>query len=72
MTVHVAGTVQGARRPFTVAELERMVQTGVIAANENLELIEGDLISMAAKYHVHERIKSTLILALAPALPKEL
>ena len=58
--------------PFTVAEIERMVEGGILAPDENLELIEGDLVPMAAKHHEHERVKSALILALVPALPREL
>jgi hypothetical protein len=58
-------------RAFTVSELERMVAIGVIAVDENLELIKGDLVPMTPKYHVHERIKSALILAFAPALPRD-
>jgi Uma2 family endonuclease len=73
MTIHVAQDTDGlSRRPFTVAELERMIESGVIGADENLELIEGDIVPMAAKYHAHERVKSALILALAPVLPQHL
>src|SRR4051794_23897378 len=73
MTIHVAKDTDGlSRRSFTVAELERMIQSGVVGRDENLELIEGDIVPMAAKYHAHERIKSALILALARALPPDL
>ena len=60
------------RRSFTVAEIRRMVAAGIIAADENFELIEGDLVPMAAKGNQHEVVKSALIDALALRKPREL
>ncbi len=45
------------RRSFTVAEILRMQDAGIIAEDENFELIEGEIVPMQAKTHVHERIK---------------
>lgn len=73
MTVHVIKGADGLpRRGFTVADVRRMIDAGILAPDENLELIDGDLVPMAAKYHAHERIKSGLILAIVPVLPAEL
>ena len=42
------------RRSFTVAEILRMQDAGIIAEDENFELIEGEIVPMQAKTHVHE------------------
>jgi len=60
------------RRAFTVAEVLRMQEAGIIQEDENFELIEGEIVPMQAKTHVHELIKSALNLKLARALPDEL
>src|SRR5882672_1060417 len=60
------------RRPFTAADIQRMVETGVLAEDERIELIEGDLVVMAAKGFAHELIKNALTLAVARALPDTL
>jgi Uma2 family endonuclease len=60
------------RRSFTVAEILRMQDAGIISEDENFELIEGDIVPMQAKSHAHELIKSALTLAVARALPDRL
>jgi Uma2 family endonuclease len=60
------------RRSFTVAEVLRMQDAGIIAEDENFELIEGEIVPMQAKTHVHERIKIALNIAIARALPEHL
>jgi Uma2 family endonuclease len=60
------------RRSFTVAEILRMQDAGIISEEENFELIEGEIVPMQAKTHIHELIKSALILAVARALPERL
>ena len=57
------------RRSFTVAEILRMQDAGIIADDENFELIEGEIVPMQAKTHVHELIKSALNIDIARALP---
>jgi Uma2 family endonuclease len=59
------------RRSFTVAEILRMQDARIIAEEENFELIEGEIVPMQAKTHIHELIKS-LNLAIARALPDRL
>ncbi len=56
------------RRSFTVAEILRMQDAGIISDDENFELIEGEIVPMQAKTHVHELIKSALTIGLARAL----
>ena len=48
------------RRSFTVAEIRRMVEAGIIGENENFELIDGELVAMSAKGNQHEVIKAAL------------
>lgn len=61
-----------ARRSFTVAEIRRMVDTGIIAENENFELIEGELVAMSPKGNQHEVLKSALLRKLAVHSPENL
>jgi len=60
------------RRAFTVAEVLRMQEAGIIQEDENFELIEGEIVCMQAKNSLHERIKLALIRALARSLPDSL
>ena len=60
------------RRSFTVDELLRMQDAGVIAEDENFELIEGESVPMQAKTHVHELLKSARNIDVARALPETL
>jgi hypothetical protein len=48
------------RRSFSVAEILRMQVAGVIAEDENFELIEGGIAPKQAKTHVHELLTSAL------------
>ena len=49
-----------------------MIEAGIIREDEKFELIEGEIVMMAAKGIVHERIKSALLIAVARALPDDL
>jgi Uma2 family endonuclease len=41
------------RRAFTVEEVLRMQEAGIISEDENFELIEGEIVPMQAKTHAH-------------------
>jgi Uma2 family endonuclease len=60
------------RRSFTVAEILRMQDAGIIAEDENFELIEGEIVPMQAKTHVHELLKSAPTMGVVRALPEYL
>src|SRR5437763_11750378 len=60
------------RRAFTVEDISRMIEAGIIGEDEKFELIEGEIVMMAPKGIAHERIKSALTLAIARALPDHL
>ena len=73
MRTHVTRAAEGFdRRSFTVAEILRMQDAGIISEEENFELIEGEIVPMQAKTHIHELIKSALNIAIARALPDRL
>ena len=61
-----------AQRAFTVDDIYRMTEVGILTEDENVELIEGEVVYMAAKNHIHERVKSAITLAVARALPDDL
>jgi Uma2 family endonuclease len=60
------------RRAFTVDEILRMQEAGIISDDENFELIEGEIVPMQAKTHIHELIKSALTFGVVHALPDHL
>ena len=60
------------RRAFTVDDISRMADAGLIAAEERFELIEGDIVMTSAQHIGHERIKHALVLALARAVGDDL
>jgi Uma2 family endonuclease len=60
------------RRAFTVEDIGRMIEAGIIGEDEKFELIEGEIVMMAAKGVAHERIKSALMIAVVRALPDHL
>lgn len=79
MTVHVKprpGLTQAAegfpRRAFSVKDVLRMQKTGVIGPDEKFELVEGEIVPMQSKSHVHELIKSDITFKLVRAMPDDL
>lgn len=72
MNVAFALNDEPVRRKFTVDDVLRMVDAGILREDENVELIEGELVMMAAKYAPHENIKHALNLALARSVNDEL
>lgn len=72
MNVAVTRAADGLpRRAFTVEDIRRMTEAGILAEDENFELIEGDLVMVAAKHIGHDRIKNALTIALARAVPDD-
>jgi Uma2 family endonuclease len=60
------------RRAFTVDEILRMQEIGVLDDDERFELIEGEIVLMQSKNYPHERIKLALNRGLTRALPDTL
>jgi Uma2 family endonuclease len=61
-----------ARRAFTVAEIEAMVEAGIIPPDERFELIGGEVVPMAAKGARHEILKTALMFHWASRCPPNL
>jgi Uma2 family endonuclease len=59
------------RRRFTVAELERMTEAGILEEDERIELIGGEIVPMSPKGHHHEILKAALNLYWVPKLPSD-
>ncbi|MBV9237136.1 MAG: Uma2 family endonuclease [Xanthobacteraceae bacterium] len=57
---------------FTVDDIGRLIDAGVIGEDEKFELVEGQIIARAVEEIAHERIKSALYIAIARALPSHL
>ncbi len=58
MNIHTTQAAEGLpRRGFTIADVERMVETGVIGRDERFELIGGEIVPMSPKGIRHERLK---------------
>jgi Uma2 family endonuclease len=73
MNVAVTTAAEGfPRRAFTVEDISRMIEAGVIREDEKFELVEGEIVMMAAKGVAHERIKSALTVAISRALLDDL
>ena len=49
------------RRRFTVAEVEAMVDAGIMEEDERVELIGGELVPMSPKGNHHEVVKTALL-----------
>jgi Uma2 family endonuclease len=73
MNVAVTTAAEGfPRRAFTVEDISRMMDAGVIREEERFELVEGEIVMMPAEGIAHERIKSALTVAISRALPDHL
>jgi Uma2 family endonuclease len=73
MNVIVTRAADGLLRPsFTVAEIRRMVEAGIIAEDENFELLDGQVVPMSPKGNQHGVIKSALCERLTLHKPGEL
>ena len=66
-----AAEVELARRRFTAAEFLRLVEIGVLAEGDRVELIQGDLIEMSPIYITHISTLNRLVWLLSNALGKQ-
>ncbi|MFM9859242.1 Uma2 family endonuclease [Pseudoxanthobacter sp. M-2] len=60
------------RRAFTVKDVERMVEVGLIAEDERIELIGGEIVPMSPKGLWHEILKTELCVLWYRAAPDDL
>ncbi|TPQ46285.1 hypothetical protein C2U72_25725 [Prosthecomicrobium hirschii] len=59
------------RRAFTIADLDRMVEAGIVGPEERLEIVHGELIPRADKSADHEILKREMNYRLVRGLPPE-
>jgi len=59
------------RRAFTVDDVRRMIDAGIIGADERIELLEGELVVMSPKGRVHEIVRFALTELMSDARPKD-
>ena len=59
------------RRAWTVAEIEWMVEAGIIHEHERIELIGGEIVPMSAKGAFHETVKKDLNRFWAKRIPDD-
>lgn len=57
-----------ARRAFSVVEVLRMVEAGILDRDERFELLGGEIVPMAAKGPLHEELKARLTTHIARRL----
>jgi Uma2 family endonuclease len=60
------------RLRWTLAEFERLIEVGVFTEDDRIELIEGELVPMAAKGNRHEVVRGAILNWLRRALPDEM
>ncbi|MEM1039088.1 MAG: Uma2 family endonuclease [Pseudomonadota bacterium] len=71
MNIHVTQAAEGLkRRGFTIADVERMVEIGVLGEDERFELIGGEIVPMSPKGIRHERVKQWFTYELVRGLPE--
>jgi len=68
----LTGTDDLPRRTFTVKEVERMGEVGLIREDERVELLGGELIPMNAKGARHETLKLEINAAWGRACPRDM
>lgn len=72
MTIHVTQFADGLpRRGFSVDDLYRMVEVGMIGEKEPIELWCGEIVAMSPKGVRHERIKNWIVRELILALGRD-
>src|ERR1700742_3978656 len=71
--VRVTSAAEGLpRRRFTVAEVEAMVEAGIMQEDERVELIGGELVPMSPKGNHHEVLKIKLIRRWSRSAPDDI
>jgi Uma2 family endonuclease len=56
-------------RRFTARDLRSMLAAGILREDERVELLDGELVEMAAKGFAHDVVKNALMRCLVRALP---
>jgi Uma2 family endonuclease len=59
------------RRKWTIDDIEKMVEAGIVGEKERFELIDGEIVPMSPKGIWHENLKRKLNIHFARALPDD-
>ncbi|MGY2048728.1 Uma2 family endonuclease [Methylobacterium sp. JK268] len=65
------GRADPALRRFSTDDLRRMTEAGILDEDERVELLDGELVEMAAKGHAHEVVKNALLRLIIPAVSSD-
>jgi Uma2 family endonuclease len=72
MNIAVTQAAEGLpRRAFSVEDVRRMIDIGIMREDERFELIGGEIVMMTPAGFAHELLKSTLMMAIARVVPSE-
>lgn len=71
MTVLVPSPDLPVLRAFSADDVRRMVEAGILDEDERVELVEGELVEMAAKGFAHDRVKNAILEVLFAAKPAD-
>lgn len=72
MNIHIADRpAEPTPRLFDIAELDRMIAAGIIAPDERIELLDGELVGMAATKFRHHDLHMRLLHWMAAQLGNE-
>jgi len=67
MTTAITRGAEGMdRRAFSVSDVERMLEIGVLDRDDKFELIRGEIVPMNAQLAPHAQMKARIVRALAP------
>jgi Uma2 family endonuclease len=69
-TTQVADGVPRLR--WTLAEFERLIEVGILTEDDRIELIQGELVPMAAKGNRHELVRDEIMNSMIRRLPETL
>lgn len=58
------------RRAFTVEDVERMLEAGILDWDEKFELIRGEIVPMNAQLSFHAQMKGAILQSFVPFVPK--
>ena len=59
------------RRAFTVSDVERMLEAGILDQDDKFELIGGEIVPMNSQLAPHAQVKARIARALSPFVPAD-
>jgi Uma2 family endonuclease len=71
MLAHISMQIEALRRPFSVADYDRMAEVGILAMEDRVELIEGQILEMSPIGDRHAACVDRAAMLLLPPLVGE-